>query len=279
MTGIIDVGGANRAVFANGVFDSLQDNNIVMDYCFGVSAGAANVASYIAGQRGRNLEFYTHYNFSSKSIGLLAWIKTGGSFIDLDYIYGKLSNSTGKSPLDYEAIAASPAQFKMVATDAETAQPVYFDKSDMKQDDYRVISASSCDPMFCKPYPYKGRKYFDGYITDPIPVEKALADGCDKLVVILMIPKDHMRSSTSFEQNAEKLKKKYPVISEKMAKGAEIYNRKLSICLDLEKQGKALILYPEKNRMHPLEKDKAKIMALYNEGYENGERVKDFLTK
>ena len=278
MTGIIDVGGANRAVFADGVFDSLQDNNIVMDYCIGVSAGAANISSYIAGQRGRNLEFYTHYNFSSKSIGILAWIRTRGSFIDLDYIYGKLSNSTGKSPLDYEAIMSSPSQFKMSATDAQTAEAVYFDKSDLKQDDYRAVCASSCDPEFCRPYPFKGRKYFDGYISDPLPVEKALADGCDRLIVILTLPKDHMRSSKSFEERAAKLKK-YPAIAEKIAKGADIYNRKLSICLELEKQGKALILYPERNRLHPLEKDRTKILALYQEGYENGGRVREFLQK
>ena len=137
-----------------------------LDYCIGVSAGAANCVSYIAGQRGRNLEFYTKYNFSSKSIGILAWLKTRGSFIDLDYIYGKLSRSTGKSPLDFEAVMASPTQFKVVATDSETGEAVYFDKTDLRQDDYRVICASSCTPEVCKPYPYKGRTYYDGYVSD-----------------------------------------------------------------------------------------------------------------
>ena len=43
MTGIIDVGGANRAVFADGVFDSLLDNDIILDYCIGVSAGVSPI--------------------------------------------------------------------------------------------------------------------------------------------------------------------------------------------------------------------------------------------
>ena len=265
MVGIIDVGGANRAVFADGVLDRMQDEKIILDYFIGVSAGAANGCSYLAGQRGRNLEFYTKYNFSSKSIGLLAWLKTRGSFIDLDYIYGKLSNHDGKSPLDYDAMIASPTRFKIVATDSETAEPVYFDKSDMRQDDYRVICASSCDPEVCKPYPYKGRKYFDGYVSDPLPVERALADGCDRLIVILTLPKTHMRSDRSFLKKAEKLKQ-YPAVSAKLAKGADIYNNSLKKCLELEASGKALILYPEHNQLHPLEKDKSKIEALYQEG-------------
>ena len=97
MIGIIDVGGANRAVFADGIFDSMIDQDIKLDYCIGVSAGAANCSSYLSGQRGRNLEFYTNYNFSSKAIGILAWLKTRGSFIDLDYIYGTLSSRGGKA--------------------------------------------------------------------------------------------------------------------------------------------------------------------------------------
>ena len=278
MTGIIDVGGANRAVFADGVFDSLLDNDIILDYCIGVSAGAANCASYIAGQRGRNLEFYTNYNFSSHSIGLLAWLKTGGSFIDLDYIYGTLSNHDGKSPLDYDAMMRSPTIFKIVATDSETAEPVYFDKTVMRQDDYRVISASSCDPEACKPYPYNGRTYFDGYVSDPLPVELALKDGCDRIIVILTLPKTHMRSSRSFEKRAQKLRK-YPAISAKLAEGAELYNKALERCLELEEQGRALILFPEYNQLHPLDKDKKKIELLYQEGYENGKRVREFLSR
>lgn len=277
MVGIIDVGGANRAVFADGVLDSLLDQGITADYFIGVSAGAANGASYIAGQKGRNLDFYSKYNLSSRSIGILAWLKTKGSFIDLDYIYGTLSNSSGRKPLDYEAMMKSQAQFKIVATDVETAEPVYFDKSVLKQDDYRAICASSCDPEACKPYQYNGKYYFDGYVSDPLPVERALSDGCEKLIILLTLPKDHMRSSRSFEAKAAKLKK-YPAIAEKIARGAEIYNRELQICLDLEKEGRALLLYPRQNPVHPLEKDKAKILASYREGFGAGEMAAAFLS-
>lgn len=278
MTGIIDVGGANRAAFADGVQDYLQDHRIYTDYFIGVSAGAANGCSYVARQRGRNLKFYTKYNLSSRSIGILAWLKTGGSFIDLDYIYGRLSAKDGKSPLDYTSMIRSSTEFKIVAADAETAEPVYFDKSVMKQDDYRIIAASSCSPEACKPYHYNGRTYFDGYVSDPLPVERALSDGCDRLIVLLTLPKDHMRSDRFFKKQAAKMKK-YPAIAKKLAEGAQIYNRELSICLDLEKKGKALILFPEHNHIKMLEKDKSKILALYQEGYENGAKVKEFLSR
>lgn len=59
--GLIDVGGGLRGAFGAGVLDYCLDQNIVFDYVIGVSAGVANVASFLAGQRGRNYEFYTNY--------------------------------------------------------------------------------------------------------------------------------------------------------------------------------------------------------------------------
>lgn len=57
--GVIDVGGGMRAAYGAGVFDWCMDNEVHFDYCVGVSAGSANVVSYLAGQRGRNFVFYT----------------------------------------------------------------------------------------------------------------------------------------------------------------------------------------------------------------------------
>ena len=39
------------------------ENGIDFDCCVGVSAGAANLSSYLAGQVGRNFAFYTSYSF------------------------------------------------------------------------------------------------------------------------------------------------------------------------------------------------------------------------
>ena len=61
LTGLIDVGGGMRDVYGTGVLDCFIDNNISFDLCIGVSAGSANIASFLAGQRGRNYRFYTEY--------------------------------------------------------------------------------------------------------------------------------------------------------------------------------------------------------------------------
>ena len=53
-TGIVDVGGGLRGIYAAGVLDYCMDKGIRFDLGIGVSAGSANLSSYAAGQRGRN---------------------------------------------------------------------------------------------------------------------------------------------------------------------------------------------------------------------------------
>lgn len=62
-TGVIDVGGGLRDIYGAGVFDRCLDEKIHFDVSIGISAGSANAASYLAGQRGRNYLFFTEYMF------------------------------------------------------------------------------------------------------------------------------------------------------------------------------------------------------------------------
>jgi len=112
----------------------------------------------------------------------------GGSFLNLQYIYGTLSNRECENPLDFERMTANPMEWYMIATDATTGKPKYFTRGDMRQDDYRVLMASCCIPVACKPIEIGGVPYYDGALGDTIPLQKAFADGCDKVVLILTKP-------------------------------------------------------------------------------------------
>ena len=48
MVGVIDVGGGLRGIYGAGVFDRCLDDGVQFDCCIGVSAGSANLASFIA---------------------------------------------------------------------------------------------------------------------------------------------------------------------------------------------------------------------------------------
>ena len=61
ITGLVVEGGGMKCAYSAGILDKFLDDDITFSYCIGVSAGAANTLSYLAGQRGRNLRFYTEH--------------------------------------------------------------------------------------------------------------------------------------------------------------------------------------------------------------------------
>lgn len=170
--GVVDVGGGLRDVYAAGVLDYCLDMELRFDLGIGVSAGSANLFSFIAGQRGRNYPFYTEYPFRKEYMSIRNYLFKK-SYLDLDYIYGTLSNSNGENPLDNPKFMANPMEFFAVATNAETGEVKYFSKADVRQDDYSILKASCAIPFVCHPYAVNGVPYYDGALGDAVPIEKA----------------------------------------------------------------------------------------------------------
>ena len=279
MIGVVDVGGGLRGIYGAGVFDYCIENGIRFDYCIGVSAGAANLCSLQAGQKGRNYAFYTEYSKRPEYMGFGLLLKTG-SFIGLDYIYRTLSNSGGENPLDYDAMTKDPAPLKIVATNAITAKPVYFDKlADMKKDDYSAICASCCVPAVNKPYMIDGVPYYDGGLSDAVPFEKAFEDGCDKVVLVLTKTRDFVRDPAPDLRMARFfMPKKYPASIEALKIRAKVYNDAVARAKKLEKEGKLLILAPdETGRLKTLTKDYRELDAMYEQGRRHARLLEDFV--
>ena len=108
--GVIDVGGGLRGGYAAGVFDRFIEEDIHFDVCIGVSAGSANCASFLAGQKGRNYPFYTEYPFRKEYMSVRNLLHKG-CYLDLNYIYSELSNAGGENPLDCAALLGSQSDY------------------------------------------------------------------------------------------------------------------------------------------------------------------------
>lgn len=148
--GVIDVGGGLRGIYGAGVLDRCLEEDLRFDLCIGVSAGSANMASYLAGQHGRNKPFYDEYSFRREYMSVHNLIRKH-SYLDLGYVYGTLSNAGGENPLDYAALARSPAELCVVAANAQNGEAQYFTKADLHPDDYRILMASCCIPVIDQP--------------------------------------------------------------------------------------------------------------------------------
>ena len=276
-TAIIDVGGGFRAIFGAGVLDRCLEEGIAFDHCYGVSAGSANLTSFLAHQHGRNHTFYTQYAFRKEYASVNSFIHNH-NFANLDYVYGTLSNHDGENPLDYEAFAANPAQFTVVACDARDGSTKYFTKDDMHYDDYDVLKASSAVPVACQPYVIDGVPYFDGGIADPVPVQKAIDDGCDRIVLVLTRPKDVIREQHKDVAPARILRRSHPEAAERLLERYTTYNTEGAVAKQYEAEGKVLILAPEElYGLSTLSKTYEGLERMYRAGYGQAGRIAEFL--
>lgn len=277
MNAVIDAGGGLRGIYTAGVFDRCLDDEISFDLCIGVSAGSANISTYIAKQRTRTYRFYHDYSQRKEYMSLGNFIRKG-SYLDLDYIYSVLTNSDGEDPIDYPQLAKYEGQLLIAATDAETGKAHYFTKDDLSQDNYKVFCASCAIPFVCKPVEIGGRKYMDGGVAVPVPLKKALEMGADKIVFALSKPKDFRRSSSRNDIVAKLIRRKYPEAARVLLESNAEYDRLVDKAIELEKEGRVLIVSPDDTcGVDTLTKDREKLHLLYEKGYKDAEKIKEFL--
>ena len=275
--GLVVEGGGMKCAYNAAILDAFLDHNITFAYCIGASGGSGNLASYLAGQRGRNLRFFTEHIHSPSYFGLRSFLKTGDLF-GLQYIYGTLTNSMGKDPLDFPALKNNPAEYEVVVTNALTGKAEYFGKEAMAQDDYRLIMASSAIPAACRPVELNDIPYFDGGLSDAIPVSRALEKGCDRLVVILSKMRDYVRKPQGMRLFYTMRCHRYPQIISLIDHRHTAYNQNLQEVFGLEREGKAFVFAPS----HPIHAgtyfmNEQAERDLYSLGMEDFNKQKDAL--
>ncbi|WP_018142726.1 patatin-like phospholipase family protein [Alloscardovia criceti] len=276
VTGIIDVGGGYRDIFGAGVLDGALQAGHSFDHSYGISAGSGNLTSFLAGQYKRNYRFYIEYAFRHRYASFRNML-TKRDFIGLDYAYGTLSNSDGEYPLNYEAFVENPTTLTVIASNALTGNPHYFSKSDLSQDDYSVIMASSCVPVANRPVMIQGAPYFDGGLTDPIPVQRAFDDGCDQVVLITTHPDDFVRDPKKDAAPARILRRTYPAAAQALRNRAQTYNDEMALAQRYQEQGKLLIISPDDTYgLGTLSKTRQGLLDMYDDGVRKAELITRF---
>ncbi len=274
-TGLIVEGGGMKCAYSAGILDAFIEEGITFDHVYGVSAGASNAVTYIAGQHNRCRRFYVSHAATPRYASTKMFLRTGNYF-DLNYIYATMSNEDGVDPLDYDAFEKSPMDFTCVATDALTGEPHYFRKSDIRRNHYEPIMASCALPVFCHPIVIDGRTYFDGGMSDSLPVGRALRDGCDRIVVL-------SSKTSDFEMNPQGHKliynialRKYPMMIKALSQRYRVYNHQMKRVRQLEEQGRLMIYYrPSEISVSTTKVDPVAAEELYQRGRDDLRTTRD----
>lgn len=273
-TGMVFEGGAFRTIFSCGVMDAFIENDIYPDYVIGTSAGAAYSPSYLARQKERNLKIITEYVNDKRYMGMNNLIdKNNRSLYGLEFAYETIPNEL--VPFDYDAFKKWGGEFYAVCTNVLTGKAEYF-PYDGKDKTNLVLKATCALPKLF-PYIYiNDTPYLDGGLSDSIPYEKAFADGCDRVVVVLTREAGYKKTTSSSTKIMARTYLNYPELAKDLVHRAGRYNRCLRKLEHLEKQGKVIVIRPTSTKgFSRLEKNIDKINALYNDGYNKGLAISD----
>ena len=151
---------------------------------------------------------------------------------------------------------------------------------DMKRD-IDAICASSSLPLMAKIVTFRGGKYMDGGIADPIPVKRSVEMGNSKNVVILTRQAGYRKEEDkTLKLIAKKYGVRYPHMVTAMKRRHIVYNDTLDYIEKAEKEGSVFVIRPsEKPNIGRLEKNRKKLEKLYELGYKDAERVNEALFK
>ncbi|NEW06601.1 patatin family protein [Paenibacillus sp. SYP-B3998] len=277
--GLVLEGGGMRGVYTAGVLEYFMEQNLYFPYVVGVSAGACNAVSYISKQQGRNKKVTIGYISDPRYLSYRNLIRHKSIF-GMDFIFNVLPNEL--VPFDYDTFYNSDQQFAIGTTDAHSGQPIYYTKHQLMKQTMPIVQASSSLPFVATPIHYEGRTLFDGGLVDPIPVQKSVADGNKKHVIVLT--KEYGYRKRPFKQGwlARSIYPQYNGLVNVLVNRSEIYNNTLETIGRMEHEGSAIVIRPSaKVVVGRMEKDPKKLEALHELGYEDakrmGQQMKDWL--
>ena len=260
--GLVLEGGGMRGLFTAGVLDILMDHSFRPDTICATSAGATFGINLPSGQRGRVLRYNLQLAGDPRYISFRSLLRTG-NVVNTDFAYRVLPDELDK--FDYQAYSESGTDFFACVTNTRSGKPEYLKVSDAKTQ-IDSIRASAALPFLSRKVVIDGEQYLDGGITDNIPLDKCIAEGCDRIVVVLTRPKGFIMAEEMYLLS----KLLYPRdknLQQAFRHRSERYNERLKQIERLEAEGRIFVIRPSETiAVSRLEKNPAKIQAAYDLG-------------
>ena len=258
-------GGAFRGIYTAGVLDYFMENNLNLEICYGVSAGALTATNYIAGAFGRSALLILEFRNDKRYVGLQAF-KESGSLVGFNFMFDDLPKIY---PLNEERVFRKDRTLNIVTTNVRTGKAEYFTNHIDGETFYKAIRASASIPIISKMVEINGEEYLDGGIATKIPIRKALEDNNEKIIFIGTRDSSYRRKPNTSEVDIAKVTySKYPKFVETFSKANANYNDDCDLIDSLVLQKKIYRITPSRPvDISRLEKDLDKLSDLYYLGY------------
>ena len=267
-------GGSLRGLYTAGVLDILMEHGLYFPAVVGVSAGALNAYNYVAHQPGRAASINLRYRHDRRYFGPLAAVK-GGSLFGLNFLLNDIEKEV---PFDEETFEHGGQRMIAVATCVETGKAAYFEKGQPGLDFKEAVKASASLPLVSVPVKIGGHSYLDGGCACPIPINWALRQGFDKIVVVTTREKGFRKKQPS--QRMVNLYDDFygdkPLFLAALLTQEVRYNALLDQLDELEDEGRICVIRPDEPvGIGRFEGDTEKLTELYIRGYKEMQQKLD----
>lgn len=262
-TSLVLEGGGMRGIYTCGVLDYFMDMGIKFPKIYAVSAGAGHGMSYVSNQRGRAVRVGTSFLNDWRYCSMRSLLFTG-DFFGAKFIYQTIPAK--HDSFDYDAFNNSGMKLIVVCSNVETGKAEYIPIDDALND-IIYVRASSSLPLLSRIVKTPKGKFLDGGCCDSIPIKRALCEN-DRAVAVLTQPAGFIKEPSSSIKAMKLRYGKYPEFVKANAERHMTYNDSVAYLESAEKEGRALIIRPSAPMgFGRIEKDKNKLMPLYEMGY------------
>ena len=267
---LIVEGGAMRGVFSCGILDHfLASEFSPFDSFWGVSAGASNLAAYLAKMPGRNLKIYLDYSLRKEFISPSQLLR-GGDMMNLDWMWNVTLEELG---IDKSALKADSRPFFLGVTRQDNGQAEYHlpDVDDLAE----TMKASSALPvLYRNGVSLNGIQYVDGGVSDALPVAEAIKRGAKKIMILRSQPASYQKPRGRFSALTRKMLKETPGLIEPMLTREVRYNQTLAL-INNPPPGIEIIQVcpPETFKLKRLSRSPAPLRHAYELGIEAGKEA------
>ena len=263
-TALLFEGGGTRGLYTAAVVETLVNEGIFINYVAGISAGATNLLNYVSRDPARGHKMFVDLADDPTFKPWKSYIR-GKGLIDTDF---DSYDADGILPFDYEGFMANPAKIRIGAVDVDTGETVWWGKDSLKgmDDLMQKKMASSSAPIYMPPFKIGDRLYMEGSFGEgggiPLPIAKK--DGYDKFFAVITQERGFTRRKESRSPVRNLLFHKHPAIVQATLGRPGEYNATREELLELEREGKACLFFPEHRTVGSLSRDRAKQQAAYD---------------
>lgn len=255
-------GGTFRTLYTAGILDVFLEKQLMMDEITAISAGAVSACSYLSKQPERTLRVIRNYRNDPRYMGMGNFLSEQ-SYFGLEFAYDTIPNQLDK--FDWETFKQYKGTIEFGVTEAKTGTIQYVNGLEMNPS-CNYLQATCAIPLLFPAIQLPQGAFFDGGLTEPIPIERAMARGRQKHVVILTRPKGYRKTISRSSQWARNmLRFKYPAIAQNLKVRAERYNATMHRLERMEREGQVFIFRPP-TALESFEKDIHQIDANYELG-------------